>query len=140
MPRILLQPQLTPTAVANRVGLYAKTISGVDGLVYQRGDGIECVISSKSFSWTSASSNMTASSNTGYFLNSGAGAFTVLLPASPTIGDKISMIDAAKTCGTNNVTIARNGKNIDGQSEDVVLDFNGAAISLVYSSFGWIKI
>jgi hypothetical protein len=50
----------------------------------------------------------------GYFVNTTSAAFTITLPTSASIGDFISFIDYAGTFDTNNLTIGRNGHNIQG--------------------------
>lgn len=71
-----------------------------------------------------------------------AGGFTITLPLSPAIGDTIQVIDATNIFATNNVTINRNGQNIQGLAEDLVLDINGTVLTLTYTgiTYGWIII
>jgi len=80
-----------------------------------------------------------AVSGTGYFANTTSAAFTITLPTSPSAGDIISVRDYAQTFATNNLTIGRNGQPIDGQTFDLVLNTNGAAVTLVYvdGTQGW---
>src|SRR6056300_1438516 len=52
--------------------------------------------------------SFTAVASEGYFVNTTSGAITVTLPASPTIGDEVTIIDASATADTNNITIGRN--------------------------------
>ena len=80
-----------------------------------------------------------AVSGTGYFANTTSAAFTITLPTSPSAGDIISIRDYAQTFATNNLTIGRNGQPIDGQTFDLVLNTNGAAVTLVYvdGTQGW---
>ena len=68
-----------------------------------------------------------------------AGAFTVTLPASPANGDTVSILDYAGTFDTNNLTIARNGSNIESLAENMDCNLEDAAFSLVYvgSTVGW---
>ena len=75
-----------------------------------------------------------------YFANTTAGGITLTLPGSPNIGDQITIIDATGTAGTNNILIARNGQRIQGSSQDLVIDSNRAAFTLVYYNFinGWL--
>lgn len=76
------------------------------------------------------------------FANSTSGAFTLTLPSSPADGDTIQIIDVAGTFKTNNVTVARNGEKIQNLTEDLVLNLNNAAVTMIYSgaTFGWVFI
>ena len=76
----------------------------------------------------------------GYFCNTTGGAFTVTLPTTATIGDFISFIDYAGTFDTNNLTIGRNGHNIQGTAADLTVGVERAGFTLVYvdSTQGWL--
>ena len=80
-----------------------------------------------------------AVSGTGYFANTTSAAFTITLPTSPSAGDIVAVRDYAQTFATNNLTIGRNSQPIDGQTFDLVLNTNGAAVTLVYvdGTQGW---
>lgn len=71
-----------------------------------------------------------------------AGGITITLPVSTslTVGDVVQIIDVAGASGANNITIARNGANIQGLAESLVIDINNAAPILVYTgaTYGWI--
>jgi hypothetical protein len=86
--------------------------------------------------------NFNASPNDRILCDSTGGSFTITLPPNATVldNDTLQIIDATGTFGTNNVTIARNGSLILGAADDVVLDVNGAVITLLYtgSTYGWI--
>ena len=58
----------------------------------------------------------------GYFCNTQAGAFSATLPSSPSAGDIVAIKDYKGTFQNNNLTVARNGSPIDGQSQDLVLN------------------
>jgi hypothetical protein len=76
----------------------------------------------------------------GYFCNTTGGAFTVTLPTSPVLGDFISFIDYAGTFDTNNLTIARNGKNIQGTAADLTVATERAGFTLIFvdDTQGWL--
>jgi hypothetical protein len=82
----------------------------------------------------------TAVAGEGYFVNTNGGAFTMTLPATPTIGDEISFVDYAGTFDTNNLTIGRNSENIQGSAADLTVSVERAANTLVYTdgTQGWL--
>ena len=81
----------------------------------------------------------TAVSGVGYFVNTSGGAVTVTLPASPSAGNVVAVSDYNSTAGTNNITIGRNGSNINGISSDVIISKSNSAVQLVYvdATTGW---
>ena len=85
------------------------------------------------------STALTIAANDRYFIDTTAAAQTATLPASPLVGDQISIIDLAGTFDTNNVTVARNGNNIMGLAEDLVISLEDAGVVLVYTGAtnGW---
>src|SRR6056300_996750 len=89
---------------------------------------------------TAAGSSNTAVSGQGYFIDTTSDVHTVTLPASASIGDFIAIKDYAGTFATNNLTIARNGHNIQGVANDSLISTNRASLVLVYvdSTKGWL--
>ena len=65
---------------------------------------------------------------------------TITLPSSPSIGDEISVIDYAGTFDTNNLTVGRNGENIQGSAADLTVATERAGFTLVYTdgTQGWL--
>ena len=75
--------------------------------------------------WQSViTSNTTMVASRGYFVNTTGGAITMTLPASPSAGDFVEVIDYAGTAATNNITIDRNGSNIAGQAVNATISNN----------------
>ena len=76
----------------------------------------------------------------GYFIDTTSAAHTITLPASASRGDFIAIKDYAGTFATNNLTIARNGHNIQGVANDSLISTNRASLVLVYvdSTKGWL--
>jgi cytoskeletal protein CcmA (bactofilin family) len=79
-------------------------------------------------------------SGRGYFVNTTSSAFTMTLPASPSIGDFVHIIDYAATFDSNNCTVGRNSEKILGATSDLVVATERAAFQLVYvdSTQGWL--
>ena len=82
----------------------------------------------------------TATSGVGYFTDTSSSAFNVTLPASPSAGNVVAVADYANNWGTNNLTILRNGSNIEGSAENFVCNTSGSSITFVYvdATKGWI--
>ena len=76
------------------------------------------------------------------FANSTSGAFTLTLPGSPVEGDTIQIIDVAGTFSLNNVTVDRNGSKIQNLSENLILNLDNTAITMIFSgaTFGWVFV
>ena len=92
-------------------------------------------------SWQAVkTSGFTAVAGEGYFCNTTSSAFTATLPVAATIGDEVSFIDYAGTFDTNNLTIGRNGHNIQGSATDLTVATERAGFSLVYvdATQGWL--
>ena len=85
---------------------------------------------------------LTVASNDRYFVNTNGNAATVTLPASPLVGDSVTLVDLAGVFGTYNLTVGRNGKQIQDADADLVLDVDNTGITLVFSgdTYGWILL
>ena len=84
----------------------------------------------------SANTNLAVSKR--YFVTS-ASALTLTLPANPSLNDQIDVVDASGNALTYNITIARNGKLINGLAVNLIIDTAGSFISLLYTgpTYGW---
>jgi len=89
--------------------------------------------------WSAISGNTNAVAGTGYMVDTTSAAVTLTLPASPAVGDYIAVCDAASKFGTNNLTVARNTKNIQGSATDLTCSINDQSFALVYQGVtnGW---
>jgi hypothetical protein len=81
--------------------------------------------------------NYTTVAKEGVLADTSGGAFTVTLPATPSVGDLVVVADAGASWGTNNLTVGRNGSTIGGLAEDLVCNINGVSVTLVYDGTTW---
>ena len=91
-------------------------------------------------SWTSTTAAVTLFAGQKVLVDTSASAITLTLPASPSLGNEVRIIDATGNSATNNITVARNGSNIMGLAEDFIINIDEAAFGLVYfnASRGWV--
>lgn len=93
------------------------------------------VIANSIGSTTVSATGKTLMNSEKFFLSSGASGVTVTLPASPAIGNFVTISVSNQT----DTIIARNGSNIMGLAENMTIDKANVSISLVYadSTIGW---
>ena len=132
-------------AASNQILTWPAAYAGGNGYVLKSTTGGVLSWEELSAGGTSWQSVITADpgpavAGNGYFCNTTGGAFNLTLPASPTIGDEITFVDYAGTFATNNLTIARNGKNIQGSAANLTVATNRAANTLVFvdDTQGWL--
>ena len=123
-----------PAAVAGGNGYVLKSTTG--GVL----SWAELEAGGTSWQAVITSGTTAASAGNGYFCNTTGGAITLTLPGSPTLGDEVSFVDYAGTFDTNNLTVARNGKNINGSAADLTVATERAANTLVFTdnTQGWL--
>lgn len=82
--------------------------------------------------------NFTAARNFLYMIDTSSAAVSVTLPANPSTGDQLLLMDQKRNFGTNNLTIVRNNQNINGAASNVVSKSTGALIRCIFqASYGW---
>lgn len=90
--------------------------------------------------WQEQSADYTASAGDKLFVDCSSSAVTVTLPSSPSQGDEVRIIDATGNASINNITINRNGSNIQGVADNLIIETDRAAFGLVYynATQGWL--
>ena len=89
--------------------------------------------------WVTKTSAYTAVAGDRLLVDTSSAAITITLPASPAIGDQVSILDLSGSFATNNLTVNRNGKDIMNVGEDLTVNTTHAAFTLVYTGNdnGW---
>jgi hypothetical protein len=91
--------------------------------------------------WQSVqTTGFTASAGNAYPCNTTSTGFTVTLPATPSAGDQVQIVDYAGTFDTNALVIDPNGEDIEGNASDLQLEGERSGVILTYidSTQGWI--
>jgi hypothetical protein len=132
-----------PTSVSASYTLTFPAATGsADQILVTDGSGnLSFVDNSGGTSWQAVKTTaFTAVAGEGYFVNTTSGAITMTLPATPTLGDEVSVIDYAGTFDTNNLTVGRNSENIQGSAADLTVATERAGFTLVYTdgTQGWL--
>lgn len=65
-----------------------------------------------------------------------AGTFTITLPATPSTGNYVRIADG-NNWETTNLTVARNGSTIEGNTSDLTLDVAGITVDIIYDGTTW---
>ena len=137
--------KLTPKGSGNLVfdGIKFPNADGtVDQILTTNGSGVlSFVDNSGGTSWQAVkTTGFTGAAGEGYFCDTTGGAFTATLPATPTLGDEVTLVDYAGTFDTNNLTVGRNSENIQGSAADLTVSVERAGLTLVYSGAtqGWL--
>ena len=133
-----------PASVSADLTFTLPATDGTNGQVLStNGSGVLSFITPASgISWQSTvkTSGFTAVAGEGYFCNTTSSAFTVTLPATPTAGQQVAVVDYAGTFDTNALTISPNGNKIEGGTANLKLTGEREGVLLVYidSTQGWL--
>ena len=138
------------TRSASNFTLTVKTVSGTGlalpigstTVLYSDGTNITGKLQTKGY-YTPSATYTTVNGDQILVDTSGGGigtAITINLPASPAIGNEVTFIDSGNNLASNNLTVGRNGSNINGSGADLVVSTNASAFTLVYvnATRGWV--
>lgn len=89
--------------------------------------------------WQTRTTTYTAVAGDRINANTTGGAFTITLPANPATYAEVTLADHAGTWATNNLTVARNGQNINGGAANLTCDVAAKQILLRFegATIGW---
>ena len=144
------------SAMGNNIQILSQGVGSVGDLgdvtIAAPQNGQALVYSSADNGWVNAlpgsppyvevTSNTNLVSGGQYIVNTNSTAISLSLPSIGTasLGESITIIDGTGNAVNNNITITRNGNKIQGLSEDLVVDSNRAAFTLIYYNVaqGWL--
>ena len=150
--RVYIIQDATDRTTANKYTLSIKTAGssnpiavpvGATMVVHSNGtDARLDVLQEGNFEITSTSiTAYTAVAGDNLLIDTASTGVTITLPASPSKGDTVSIMDVSATggFGSNNVTVNRNGSNIRGAASNLTLNNNNQSIKLRYTNAtkGW---
>jgi hypothetical protein len=131
--------------------IWIDTDNGIQFIYFNDGDSSQWVemeafqsfsSSTSASNWTEKTSNYDAVNGDWLIVNTASSAITITLNASPVLGDTVKIVDGSGNAATNNITVDRNTKNINGVAANLTIDINRASVELVYydTTNGWILI
>jgi hypothetical protein len=91
--------------------------------------------------WQSVqTTGFTAVKGNAYPCDTTSAGFTVTLPATPSAGDQVQLVDYAGTFDTNQLIIDPNGEDIEGGADNLALigEREGVILTYIDSTQGWI--
>ena len=105
-------------------------------------DQVNWAKASGGLDWMVKDAAYTASDGEGILVNTLSGTVTITLPLTPQEGEAVAISDFKHNFDTNACTVARNGSNIMGLAEDLILGAKNQGVTLVYSDAteGWIIV
>ena len=133
-----------PASVSADLTFTLPATDGTNGQVLStNGSGVLSFITpSSGIAWQSSvkTSGFTAVAGEGYFCNTTSAGFTVTLPATPTAGQQVAVIDYAGTFDTNNLTVNPNSNKLEGGTNNLLLtgDREGVTLTYIDSTQGWL--
>ena len=100
----------------------ALTVGTADQVLTSDGTDVSWSDSVGGAAWVIKTAGYTAVAGDGVMVDTDSSAITITLPISsgpPTLGDFVRIMDATGNAATNNITVARNGNNIQGAAADL---------------------
>ena len=150
--RVYIVQDATDRTTANKYTLSIKTASSSNPIAVPVGatmvvhsDGTDArldILQEGNFEITSTSiTAYTAVAGDNLLIDTASTTVTITLPASPSKGDTVSIMDVSATGGfaSNNVTVNPGTKNIRGSNSNLTLNNNNQSIKLRYTNAtkGW---
>jgi len=88
-------------------------------------------------SFSLKTTNYTSLSGDNILADTSSASWVLTLPATPSTGGAVRVMDSKGTFGQYPLTVARNGSTIMNAAEDMIISVNGAATTFVYNGSTW---
>jgi hypothetical protein len=135
--------EITPTnnrqykETSNRVVDFGASLGDTDIIEFivagsYLGEMMEGSVGTGGLTWIRVSEDVLANEFYGYLVDTTGGERTITLPEDPILGCVVGIEDTESNFETNNCIINRNGNNIMGLAQNLVLNENTQGIQLVY--------
>lgn len=86
--------------------------------------------------WIDISANTTAVDGNKFLANTSGGTFTLTLPASPGVGNTVTVLDAANFALVP-LRVSPNGKTVEGSTNNILIDVSGVQCTFIYDGNTW---
>jgi hypothetical protein len=130
-----------PASVASDLTFTLPATDGASGqALVTNGSGV-LSFASAGLAWQSVqTTGFTAVKGNAYPCDTSSAGFTVTLPATPSAGDQVQLVDYAGTFDSNALTINPNGEDIEGSGGNFKLtgEREGVILTYIDSTQGWI--
>lgn len=131
----------TPTdgqlLIGNGTGYSVANITPGSGISITNGAGsVTIAATGTGVSWVKKTTTYTAVTGDYILADTSGGIFTITLPATPSVGNTVTVADPANWA-VNNLTIGRNGSTIEDLAEDMIMDVAGMYVTFTYDGTTW---
>ena len=141
---------LDNSSLANKDLIYYDNASGDFTRLAQGANGTALQVSGGAYTFAALPAGaltVTSIQTTGFTATDGvlypcdttSAGFTVVLPLTPTAGQRVAIVDIAGAASSNNIIVDRNGSEIMDLAENMTIDIDYAKVYLVYNATrGWL--
>lgn len=128
---------LGATGATGRTGATGPTgLTGVQGPTGATGATGRTGATGSLETWQLRTSTFTATDGNRIIADTSGGSFTINLPATPSVGAYVVITDGADW-QINNLTVGRNGKTIEGLSDDILVTLSNVTLEFIYTGVTW---
>lgn len=94
------------------------------------------------FTYLTKTTTYTVADREAILADTSGGAWTLTLPASPSAGDSVIIIDSTGSFNSNNLTLGRNGENIESVAENLTINIKNFVGRYEYldATIGWKRV